>query len=439
MFCQAAAQLLEGCIDLFQRGATAEDKASALPKLAGRVWETCEAVKKAPTSNQVAVGRGLALLAATVKDTLREMGEMKETVSGQDGGEGGSEAATEEGGQKGKKEETTIGRDQGESGREGATLEGGEEGKKKETTIGQNGGESGKEGARLEGGENGATHSQGQAEGRAEGGESARARVGGLAKEGREPTSGEASASEARASGASLSVQAGKTEGQHGEATRVLGDSLRRMHLGESANQTSAIFSQPNGKAGPEVPRGTRDSSGEEGKAGMLLNEGKAVGSSEEGRGGNQSQSRGETKASQGGAKAGTIQDGVEATASREDTASPETVPKREQSQDGGTAEAPHEGAKTNDSPRGVQATRSDERGEMRLPDDLGDMAEILDYNPEFDAEDMELVRATVLVAEGVLALLKELLYVVAKWAPPADWSKDAALNVLEMLHGDCR
>ncbi|GAQ89076.1 hypothetical protein KFL_004850070 [Klebsormidium nitens] len=408
---EASAQLLEGCIDLFQRGATAEDRASALPKLAGRVWETCEAVKKAPTSNQVAVGRGLALLAATVKDTLREMGEMKETTSGQNGGE---------------------------SGKEGAQPERGEGGAMKEKTKGQ----SDREGARLEEGEKCATRSQGQADYHDKGGESASEREGlggGMALEGRATTSSEASASKGGASGASLTGQSAVSNGQSRDATSVLGDGLKRMHLGDSAIRSSTSSSQTNGKAGSETPSraGSGDPNVEEGKAGMSSDRGTKAGSSEDR---NVSQGRGETTASQEGLRVGKARDGAEATASRENEASAsfETLPRSEESQAGGIAEAPHTGGKTTEPQGGDQKTESNDRGALSLPDDLGDMAEILDYNPEFDAEDMELVRAAVLVAEGVLALLKQLLYVVAKWAPPPDWSKDAALNVLEMLHGDC-
>lgn len=49
-----------------------------LPVLVGCVWEACEAVKKSPSSNRVAVGRSLTQVAISVKDVLRELGDFKQ-------------------------------------------------------------------------------------------------------------------------------------------------------------------------------------------------------------------------------------------------------------------------------------------------------------------------------------------------------------------------
>lgn len=49
-----------------------------LPVLVGCVWEACEAVKKAPASNRVAIGRSLTQVAISVKDVLREMSDFEQ-------------------------------------------------------------------------------------------------------------------------------------------------------------------------------------------------------------------------------------------------------------------------------------------------------------------------------------------------------------------------
>lgn len=53
-----------------------------LPVLVGCVWEACEAVKKTPSSNRIAIGRSLTQVAVSVKDVLRELSDFKqESVS----------------------------------------------------------------------------------------------------------------------------------------------------------------------------------------------------------------------------------------------------------------------------------------------------------------------------------------------------------------------
>jgi hypothetical protein len=328
---QAAIQLIEGCINLAQQGALKEEKASVLPKLAGRVWETCEAVKKTPASNQVAVGRGLALLAATVKDTLREMGDMKETTSAE----------------KRRKESESGERGAADGQVRGEALEGASQGEGPASRSGL--GE--KPAAREGGGKSGDTE--------------AGARQ--TASDGSEASGGGAESLE-------LSEASANGPGEQ-EKLADAASSLRDMRLTE------------------ETP--------------------------------------GEASSSHGNG----LSDGQASSKTFDPTDSKEVKLPVE----GGKATRPAEGGEAPLSGGAAETLAAEGGNDVSLPDDLGDMAEILDYNPEFDAEDMELVRATVLVTEGVLALLKQLLYVVAKWAPPDDWSKEAALNVLEMLHGDCR
>lgn len=53
----------------------------SIPQLAGAVWEVCTALRKVPTTNCTAVGRAITQVAVSVKDVLREMGELKELSS----------------------------------------------------------------------------------------------------------------------------------------------------------------------------------------------------------------------------------------------------------------------------------------------------------------------------------------------------------------------
>ncbi|CAN6451794.1 unnamed protein product [Victoria cruziana] len=48
-----------------------------IPTLVGLVWESCQALKTTPTNNPTAVGRKIIQVAASVKDVLREMKELK--------------------------------------------------------------------------------------------------------------------------------------------------------------------------------------------------------------------------------------------------------------------------------------------------------------------------------------------------------------------------
>ncbi|KAG6517263.1 uncharacterized protein LOC122055684 [Zingiber officinale] len=57
------------------------EKRLSIPQLAGAVWESCTAFKKSPTANCTAIGRAITQVAVSVKDVLREMGELKEFKS----------------------------------------------------------------------------------------------------------------------------------------------------------------------------------------------------------------------------------------------------------------------------------------------------------------------------------------------------------------------
>lgn len=57
------------------------EKRLSIPQLAGAVWDSCVAFKKNPTTNCTAVGRAITQVAVSVKDVLREMGELKEFKS----------------------------------------------------------------------------------------------------------------------------------------------------------------------------------------------------------------------------------------------------------------------------------------------------------------------------------------------------------------------
>ncbi|KAI5066295.1 hypothetical protein GOP47_0018919 [Adiantum capillus-veneris] len=65
--------LLRGAVAGFSNSVQDTD----LAVLVGCVWEACEAVKKAPVSNRVAIGRSLTQVAISVKDVIREVGEFE--------------------------------------------------------------------------------------------------------------------------------------------------------------------------------------------------------------------------------------------------------------------------------------------------------------------------------------------------------------------------
>lgn len=58
-------------------GSQISAKNVSIPQLSGSVWEACDALKKSPSSNTVAIGRAMTRVAFSVKDVLREMKELK--------------------------------------------------------------------------------------------------------------------------------------------------------------------------------------------------------------------------------------------------------------------------------------------------------------------------------------------------------------------------
>ncbi|XP_043695213.1 uncharacterized protein LOC122645880 [Telopea speciosissima] len=62
-------------------GSRNKDGKLSIPHLAGTVWDACNALKKAPTTNYTAIGRAITQVAVSVKDVLREMKELKPASS----------------------------------------------------------------------------------------------------------------------------------------------------------------------------------------------------------------------------------------------------------------------------------------------------------------------------------------------------------------------
>jgi hypothetical protein len=71
-------QLLSKAISLCVAEVPDTERKTIIPQLAGCVWEACNALKKTPTTNSTAIGRNLTQVAASVKDVIREMQELKE-------------------------------------------------------------------------------------------------------------------------------------------------------------------------------------------------------------------------------------------------------------------------------------------------------------------------------------------------------------------------
>ena len=74
----AGLSLLARVVSFSVKGSAREEREAALPALVGCVWEACNAIKKSPYTNRAAIGRSLAQVATSVKDVLREIGEMRE-------------------------------------------------------------------------------------------------------------------------------------------------------------------------------------------------------------------------------------------------------------------------------------------------------------------------------------------------------------------------
>ncbi|XP_074557769.1 uncharacterized protein LOC141813694 [Curcuma longa] len=82
----SAKQVVESSLTLLREAVSSYEsrnhkKRLSIPQLAGVVWEACAALKKSPTTNCTAVGRAITQVAVSVKDVLREMGELKEFKS----------------------------------------------------------------------------------------------------------------------------------------------------------------------------------------------------------------------------------------------------------------------------------------------------------------------------------------------------------------------
>jgi hypothetical protein len=58
-------------------GSHNKDQKLSIPPLVGAVWEACSALKKTPSTNITAIGRGMTQVAFSMKDVLREMKELK--------------------------------------------------------------------------------------------------------------------------------------------------------------------------------------------------------------------------------------------------------------------------------------------------------------------------------------------------------------------------
>ncbi|QCE08560.1 uncharacterized protein LOC114190855 [Vigna unguiculata] len=72
-------RLMKETISLY--GTHSKDQKLSVPQLVGPVWEACSALKKTPSTNVTAIGRGMTQVAVSVKDVLREMKELKPASS----------------------------------------------------------------------------------------------------------------------------------------------------------------------------------------------------------------------------------------------------------------------------------------------------------------------------------------------------------------------
>lgn len=60
-----------------QAGSRNKDQKLSIPQLVGSIWDACSALKKTPSTNITAIGRGMTQVAVSMKDVLREMKELK--------------------------------------------------------------------------------------------------------------------------------------------------------------------------------------------------------------------------------------------------------------------------------------------------------------------------------------------------------------------------
>ncbi|CAA7402178.1 unnamed protein product [Spirodela intermedia] len=70
-----AKQVIDQSLSLLRETVSsyASKKRTSIPRLSGSVWEACAALKRAPTTNSIAIGRALTQVAVSVKDVLREL------------------------------------------------------------------------------------------------------------------------------------------------------------------------------------------------------------------------------------------------------------------------------------------------------------------------------------------------------------------------------
>ena len=82
-----AAGVVAPCVALLDAAGTGAG--GDVKRAVGRVWAGCDAAAKAPADNRAALFRGLAGVMAVLKDTLREMGELRAEAG--NGGDDGSD------------------------------------------------------------------------------------------------------------------------------------------------------------------------------------------------------------------------------------------------------------------------------------------------------------------------------------------------------------
>ncbi|XP_031499392.1 uncharacterized protein LOC116263758 [Nymphaea colorata] len=80
--CASTKQMIESSLSFLRAAVLSYENPSSgqrqtIPTLVGLVWESCQALKTTPTNNPTAIGRKIIQVAASVKDVLREMKELK--------------------------------------------------------------------------------------------------------------------------------------------------------------------------------------------------------------------------------------------------------------------------------------------------------------------------------------------------------------------------
>ncbi|XP_078172218.1 uncharacterized protein LOC144566174 isoform X2 [Carex rostrata] len=90
----ASKRVVDSSISLFKETISFYETSDArkketIPQLSGAIWEACEALKKCPSSNCIAIGRAMTQLGVMIKDIIREMNELlsSDPLAHQGGGE----------------------------------------------------------------------------------------------------------------------------------------------------------------------------------------------------------------------------------------------------------------------------------------------------------------------------------------------------------------